>query len=623
MALTKNNFYVFPASLIPLSAITMLLYFMGESNKDRILEILSAEGFINEEQIQLIRSKEVLQRAKLLKSKGSDIRYNIRPQSFISPVDIIESLKITSTKIDNRILTADVIMETIAKHLKLPFLKIDPLKLDADVVTKVISKPYAIRHQLVPIALSDNTLTVATANPFDHEGIDGIELAKGYKVRLVVTTKEDVFRIITEFFGFKSAIAAAQKDLDIKTDLGNLEQYVRLKSVNDLEATDQHVINAVEYLLHYAYSQRASDIHVEPKRDFSLIRFRIDGILHNIHKIPKAVHPAFISRIKTLSRMDISEKRRPQDGRIKTEHEGKEVELRISTLPTTFGEKVVMRIFDPTVLMQDIEDLGFFPREQGLFNSFIANPNGLILVTGPTGSGKTTTLYSALKTLSTPEVNITTIEDPIEMVYERFNQTAVHPQIGLTFASSLRTILRQDPDIIMVGEIRDIETAENAIQSALTGHLVLSTLHTNDAPSAIIRLLDLGVQPFLINATLLGVVAQRLVRKVCPHCIEHYNPSMDECYVLGLNYEKVKQYRVSFGLGCPQCRGTGYLGRTGIFEIMEITEKIRDAVDEKATPVQIKKIAKSEGMVILKECAVNKFLQGVTTYDEVLRVTGK
>lgn len=378
----------------------------------------------------------------------------------------------------------------------------------------------------------------------------------------------------------------------------------------------------MEYLLHYAYSQRASDIHIEPKRDFSLIRFRIDGILHNIHRIPKAVHPAIVSRIKTLSRMDIAEKRRPQDGRIKTEHEGKEVELRISTLPIAFGEKAVMRIFDPAVLMQDIEDLGFFQRETELFKSFIANSNGLMLVTGPTGSGKTTTLYSALKMLSTSEVNITTIEDPIEMVYERFNQTAVHPQIGLTFASSLRTILRQDPDIIMVGEIRDLETAENAIQSALTGHLVLSTLHTNDAPSAITRLIDLGVQPFLINATLLGVVAQRLVRKVCPNCIEQYNLSKDECYVLGVNYEKVKQYVVSIGRGCPQCRGTGYFGRTGIFEIMEMTEKIREAVDAKATPVQIKKIAKSNGMNTLRESAIKKLLKGVTTFDEVIRVLG-
>jgi general secretion pathway protein E len=320
--------------------------------------------------------------------------------------------------------------------------------------------------------------------------------------------------------------------------------------------------------------------------------------------------------------MDIAEKRRPQDGRIKTEYDGKEVELRISTLPVAFAEKIVIRIFDPIVLMQDIEDLGLFLRELKLFKSFLASTHGLILVTGPTGSGKTTTLYSALKTLSTSEVNIVTIEDPIEMVYEGFNQTAVHPQIGITFANSLRTILRQDPDIIMVGEIRDLETAENAIQAALTGHLVLSTLHTNDAPSSVTRLLDLGVQSFLINATLLGVVAQRLVRKVCPYCKEQYNISRDECYILGIDYEKVKKYKVAIGRGCPQCRGTGYLGRTGIFEIMEITEKIRNAVNEKATPSEIKKIAQSNGMVTLRECAIKKLLQGITTVDEIIRVTG-
>lgn len=287
-----------------------------------------------------------------------------------------------------------------------------------------------------------------------------------------------------------------------------------------------------------------------------------------------------------------------------------------------FGEKVVMRIFDPVVLMQDIKDLGFFPGEQELFKSFIAHPHGLVLVTGPTGSGKTTTLYSALKALATSEVNISTIEDPIEMVYERFNQTAVHPHIGLTFASSLRTILRQDPDIIMVGEIRDLETADNAIQSALTGHLVLSTLHTNDAPSAITRLLDLGLQSFLINAVLLGVVAQRLVRKVCPHCIEEYALSMDECEILRVNYEKVREYKVSIGRGCHQCRGTGYIGRTGIYEVMEMTEKIRNAVDEKATPMQIKKLAIANGMTTLREAAIKKLLKGITTFDEVIRITG-
>jgi general secretion pathway protein E len=590
--------------------------------KESLLEILSAEGLLNDEQIQLIKSKEALQRSKILKSKTPGIRYNIAYQSLISLIDVIESLKITSPKIGNKIITEDVIMMAVASHLNMPFLKIDPLKLDFDVVTQIISRPYATRNQIVPIELSGNTLTVATADPFELEAIDRIERITGYKVKVVVTTKSDVVKIITEFFGFKSAITSAHKEIDTKTDLANLEQYIRLKSITELDATDQHIINAVEYLLHYAYSSRASDIHIEPKREFSLIRFRIDGILHNVYKIPKAVHPPIVSRIKMLARMDIAEKRRPQDGRIKTDHDGKEVELRISTLPVAFGEKVVIRIFDPVILMQDIGDLGFFSKELKLVKSFIANTHGIILVTGPTGSGKTTTLYTILKILSTSEVNISTIEDPIEMVYEGFNQTAVHQQIDLTFAGSLRTLLRQDPDIIMVGEVRDLETAENAIQAALTGHLVLSTLHTNDAPSSITRLIDLGVQPFLINATLLGVIAQRLVRKVCPHCKEQYHLSKDECYILKIDYEKVKNYKVSIGRGCTECRGTGYLGRTGIFEIMEMTEKIRDEVDEKAVPLKIKKTAQSQGMTTLREGAIKKLLQGVTTVDEIIRVIG-
>ena len=595
---------------------------MKEKGRDSLLEILSSDGILDDEQVQLIKSKEALQRSKILKSKTPGIRINIIDQSMISLIDIIESLKLTSPKTNGKHVTADVIMMSVAKHLNIPFIKIDPLKLDYEIVTQIISRPYAIRHQIVPIALSDNTLTVATADPFDKEAVDWIQRVTGYKVDVVVTTKEDIMKIITEFYGFKSAITSANKEMDTKTDIGNLEQYVKLKTITELEATDQHIVNAVEYLLHYAYSSRASDIHIEPKRDFSLIRFRIDGILHNIHKIPKAVHAPIVSRIKMLARMDIAEKRRPQDGRIKTAHEGKEVELRISSIPVAFGEKIVIRIFDPVVLMQDIGDLGFFPKEMKLVKSFIANTHGIILVTGPTGSGKTTTLYSLLKILSTSEVNVSTIEDPIEMVYEGFNQTAVHPQIDFTFANCLRNLLRQDPDIIMVGEIRDLETAENVIQASLTGHLVLSTLHTNDAPSSITRLIDLGVPPFLINATILGVIAQRLVRKVCVHCKEDYNLTKDECFILKIDHEKVKNYKVSLGRGCEECRGTGYLGRTGIFEVMEMTEKIRGEVHEKTSPLNIKKIAQGQGMNALRENAIRKLLQGITTVDEVIRVTG-
>lgn len=594
---------------------------MDEKHKKTLTGILVSSGLLTKKQTEAVLAKEEVFRARIIKARGISIKKSWqRPD--VSFLEIIESLKLKAPGNDSVLINEEVIMKEVARQLKLPFLKIDPLKLDSNVVTMLISRPYAVKHLLVPVDIKGNRLTVATANPFEQDGVDGIRQSKGYEVDVVVSTKPDIMKIITEFYGFRHSITAAHNELASGIDLGNLEQYVKLKSFTELGGTDQHIINAVEYLLHYAYSQRASDIHIEPKREHSLVRFRIDGILHSIHKMPKTVHAAFISRIKTLARMDIAEKRRPQDGRIKTDQEGKEVELRVSTLPVSFGEKVVIRIFDPNILMQEIEELGFLERELVLFKSFISAPHGLILVTGPTGSGKTTTLYSALKTIATPGVNITTIEEPVEMIYEPFNQTSVQAQIGVTFASSLRTILRQDPDIIMVGEIRDIETAENAIQSALTGHLVLSTLHTNDAPSSITRLIDIGVQPFLINSTLIGVVAQRLVRKVCRYCAEWYSLSGDEYRLLGINQDKHKHAKVSVGAGCPQCRGTGYLGRTGIFEIMEISDKIRTAIEEKTSPTKLKQLARAEGMMTLRENAIAILLKGETTVDEVVRVTG-
>src|SRR3989304_4229456 len=346
----------------------------------------------------------------------------------------------------------------------------------------------------------------------------------------------------------------------------------------------------------------------------SLVRLRIDGVLHNIHSIPKSVHPSIISRIKMLARMDIAEKRRPQDGRIKTQFRARDIELRISTLPTAFGEKVVIRIFDPDILCQELKDLGFYAREFELFSSYLKKTNGVILVTGPTGSGKTTTLYSALKSLASPEVNIVTIEDPIEMVMEEFNQVGVQPQIGVDFASTLRTILRQDPDIIMVGEIRDKETATNAVQAALTGHLVLSTLHTNDAPSSVTRLSAPGVPPFLINSTVAGVLAQRLVRKICVHCRKERALKLEEAQNLRLKNDR--EYRVFFGEGCPECRGTGYKGRTGVFEVLDLTDKMKAIIAKTTDAAVIFKAAREEGLSTLRESAVRKMLQGKTTYEE-------
>jgi general secretion pathway protein E len=375
-------------------------------------------------------------------------------------------------------------------------------------------------------------------------------------------------------------------------------------------------------MLQHAFDSRASDIHAEPKRDASLIRFRIDGVLHDIQTMPKVVHNAVVSRLKTMSRLDIAEKRRPQDGRVKTMRGGKEVELRISSLPVAFGEKMVLRIFDPEVLTQDLSSLGFYPEEMLIFNEFISRPHGIVLVTGPTGSGKTTTLYSALKSIASRERNITTIEDPIEMVIEDFNQTAVQPKIGIDFANALRHILRQDPDVIMVGEIRDPETAQYAVQAALTGHLVFSTLHTNDSATSIGRLIDLGVERFLISSTLIGSMAQRLVRRICPHCAGERSLDSEEAASLRLSVPPGKRIKVKEGQGCHECRGTGYLGRSGIFEILQIDEAIKPMIVDGKDAPEIKREAVKNGMRTLRQSALRKLAEGLTSFEEVVRVTG-
>jgi general secretion pathway protein E len=510
----------------------------------------------------------------------------------------------------------------VAESAHLPFFKIDPLKLDIDFIEKKISRPFAKKHRLVPIQMKDGRLTVAVVNPFDVSAIESYRSIAGVDLDLVVAAETDVMAVINEYYGFRASVTKAERDLRSGFDLGNLEQYVKLKSGSDIETSDQHIVNAVDYLLQHAYDSRASDIHVEPRREYAQIRFRIDGVLHEIQRVPKLVNLAITSRLKTMCRMDIAEKRRPQDGRIKTEREGKEVELRVSTLPTAFGEKVVLRIFDPEVLIRDLAGLGFYEDEQKLFRDWITRPHGIILVTGPTGSGKTVTLYSALKHLVSPEINIMTIEDPIEMVCDDFNQTSVHPKIGITFASALRTILRQDPDIIMVGEIRDNETAQNAVQAALTGHLVFATLHTNDAASSVTRLVDLGIEPYLISSTLIGAMAQRLVRKICSDCRRNRPLMSEEAALLNLQAPHGKRIIVKEGAGCHRCRNTGYFGRTGIFEMLPIDSPIRDLIDRGEDFLKVKDAALRRGMRTLRQSALRKLAEGATTFEEVVRVTG-
>lgn len=564
--------------------------------------------------------KELLEKKRAEKNKSGNSGMPVQtPFSF---VDVLITLKIKRLDAPELILDEDVLYETLARHLNIPYIKIDPLKLDLNLVTKTIPRSFAMKHLLLPLKEEKGVLHVATPDPFNHDAISDVERVSGLKVLAVISSKLDIKRLISEFYGFKHSISAAEDHFATKgVDLGNLEQYVRLTSSDELPSTDQHIVNAVNHLFSYAFDQRASDIHIEPKRDTSMVRMRIDGVLHTVYNLPKKVHNAVLSRIKTLSRLDMAEKRRPQDGRIKTEKESVEVEIRVSTIPVAFGEKAVLRIMDPDVLFQDLSMLGFVGDDYDRYKRMIQMPHGIILVTGPTGSGKSTTLYSTLRLLSTPEINITTIEEPIEMIHEDFNQISVQPAINVTFESILRNILRQDPDIIMVGEIRDLETAQSAIQAALTGHLVLSTLHTNDAISSVTRLLDLGVPPFLVHSSLTGVIAQRLLRTICPYCQENFEMDARELMDMGLNLERSGPVTLRRGKGCVKCRQTGYKGRTGVFEVLPYSESLKKMTSESVNMSTLRKRARKEGFIPLRQRAMDKMLNGDTTYQEVLRVT--
>jgi len=592
---------------------------------ESIFQVLIGQQLISAPKAGEILKKKVSLKEKLSKQRQKNLDPDLpsaRIETPVTMIDVIDALNLKQEARPEFALDEEAVYLALAQEWKIPYKKVDPVKLDLNVVTTTIPRNFALKHLVLPIAINEGRLTVATANPFNTEGLEDIARASKLEVSVVVSTRTDILKLIHEFFGFKRSIAAAENQFNTPiVDLGNLEQYVQLKSVDELPSNDSHIVNAVSHLFTYAFDQRASDIHIEPKRDTSMVRMRIDGVLHTVHKIPKKVHPAIVSRIKNLSRIDMAEKRRPQDGRIKTEKEGVEVEIRVSMIPTAFGEKAVMRIMDPDILFQDLDELGFTPTDLIRYNQFVSMPNGIVLVCGPTGSGKSTTLYSTLRSIYTPEINITTIEDPIEMVHEDFNQISVNPVVGVTFGSILRNILRQDPDVIMVGEMRDLETAENAIQAALTGHLVLSTLHTNDAPASITRLIDIGVPPFLIQATLRGIVSQRLVRRICDRCKEAVPIDTSELKQMGLDIGTQETVTVYRGRGCQHCRGTGYKGRIGIHEVLPFTESIQNLTTETTDLTAIREKAMEEGMVSLRENAVNKFLAGITTYQEVMRVT--
>jgi len=565
----------------------------------------------------LARQKELRTKvAALLEMKGD------REGNSVSPAEIIATLNLRSEAL-GEVLTEELIMNEVADALGIPFKKINPLELELDVVTRTFSKAFAIRSMAVPIAIENGELLVAMVNPLDRDVLDDIKKVQRLPVKTVISTRTDIVKLIQEFFGFQQSVFKAERELvSPGVDIGNLEQYARLGVVGDPETSEKYIQNAVDHLFRYAFEQRASDIHIEPKRDKSVVRLRIDGILHSTYSVPPVVHNAMISRIKSLSRLDIAEKRRPQDGRIKLLDRDRDVEIRVSSVPVAFGEKAVLRILNPEVLFQDLEQLGFVTSDLLRYRAMLTRPHGMILFTGPTGSGKTTSLYSTLRAVHTPERNITTVEDPIEMVCEDYNQIAVQPAVDITFSSILRNILRQDPDIIMIGEIRDQDTARNAIQASLTGHMVLSTLHTNDAPSAVTRLLDLDVEPFLVSSTLLGVVAQRLVRLICPACRETFTLLRDEFEGLGLSLPATytePEVQLTRGRGCLQCRKTTYRGREAVFEVLSITETVREMINQRINADEIKKLACREGMHMLKENAVEKILRGRTTYQEVLR----
>jgi general secretion pathway protein E len=575
---------------------------------DETLAALIADGLVSEADSRRVRA---------------DVR-TTRGRTELHPLVLVANLKLPDLRHPDKPLSLEVLTHWLAERAGLAYLKIDPMKIDVGAVTQVVSHAYAQRYRILPVAVSELEVVFATSEPFDLRWVADLGHILRREIRRVVASPVDVARYLTEWWGVQRSIQRAK---DAKNDVHdgrailNFEQLVELGKSGDVGVDDRHVVHIVDWLLQYAFEQRASDIHLEPRRDTSPIRFRIDGVMHKVFELPTPVMTAVTSRIKILGRMDVAEKRRPQDGRIKTRSQGgREVELRLSSMPTAFGEKIVMRIFDPDIVVKEFRQLGFSPAEETIWREFVDRPHGIVLVTGPTGSGKTTTLYSTLKVLATPDLNVCTVEDPIEMVSAEFNQMQVHPAIDLDFAAGVRTLMRQDPDIIMVGEIRDLETAQMAVQASLTGHLVLSTLHTNDAPSALTRLLDLGVPNYLLQSTLSGIVAQRLVRTLCPHCKVEVPLDVRAWAALTHGHALAPPARSYGPKGCLECRNTGFLGRTGVYEMLRVTPSIRALIQPSMDLSALTATAYAEGMQPLRASAAAQVARGITTIAEVVNV---
>lgn len=558
---------------------------LPQQKRKMLGEMLIAEGLLSKEQLERALTEQ--------KQHGGRIGSILKGLGFVTEEDIIKVL---------------------GKQLGIQHVVLANVIIDPDLL-KVIPETLARRYQVMPISKRDKALTVAMVDPLNVFAIDDIRRLAGLDIHPVVSTEGDLLKAIDRFYSSKPTMEEAARDMDME-GYGQTtgEQVVDLEKIAD----DTPVIKLVNTMIMQAVRDGASDIHIEPDQDLLRIRYRVDGMLHEVMSIPKHLHAGVISRIKIMADLDISEKRVPQDGRIQMRIGEKDIDLRLSTLPTIFGEKIVMRLLDKSSIKLGLGEIGFSSDTFKRFSGMIRRPYGLILVTGPTGSGKTTTLYAALNSINSIDKNIITIEDPVEYQLKVVNQVQVYPKVGVTFATGLRSILRQDPDIIMVGEIRDRETATIAIQAALTGHLVLSTLHTNDAAGAIVRLVDMGAEPFLVASSLLCVVAQRLIRRICPRCKKAYQPPNDLLISLG-----VKKVDISFmkGEGCQECRSTGYAGRDGIYELLAIDEGIRNLIVSKASSSAIRSQAISNGFVTLRAEGIKKALKGQTTVEEVLRVT--
>lgn len=570
---------------------------MAEKVKKTIEDLLQEAGLINDE---VIRKAEEVQ-----KVSGDSIKNILVRMGAVAEEDVARAE---------------------GQLLGIPFFELSEIHIDISVI-KMLPQSIAIRNKVIPVLCDERTkkLTVAMVDPMNVFAIDEIRLISGYDVEAVIATEDDIIKAITQYYGIKMSIDTALGDDDLgkviaEADVTSLftDEGVSLAELKKM-AEEAPIVRLVNVIIMRAIRDKSSDIHIEPQKRELKVRFRVDGIMQEVMTPPKGIQPLLISRLKIMANMDIAERRIPQDGRIQLVVEGKEYDFRVSTYPTIFGEKVVLRILDKSGTMIGLEKLGFPSETRALFEDLIDNPYGMLLVTGPTGSGKTTTLYSALSKLNVIDRNILTIEDPIEYQLDGVNQIQVNEKAGLTFSLGLRHLLRQDPDVIMVGEIRDRETAAIAVQSSLTGHLVLSTLHTNDAPSATTRLIDMGIEPFLVASSISGVLAQRLVRVICPSCRDEYQASSSLLKQFGADISDkiVTLYR---GRGCDKCRGSGYKGRLGVFELMYIDDHIRDIVVKKQSAVVIKKAACEAGMRTLQEDCVDKILHGITTVEEGVRV---